>query len=117
MKPVLGFRLRALPATTVFVAASPLAGGTRKRDTGYAIAAAAETNPAAGCARRTVRRARGAAPPAIGMSFDGVRSTSASLTGTAVRSFAGNSATGACAILDTCYGWHGVSYHTCFPEE
>src|SRR5437660_6954926 len=51
----------ALPTTTLAVAGSPLAGGMRNRETGYAIAAAVEMNPAS-AARRGTSGGRTAGP-------------------------------------------------------
>src|SRR5213596_1438732 len=48
----------AQPATTLCVAGSPLAGGIRKRETGYAIATAVDTNPTARSASRNMRRSK-----------------------------------------------------------
>src|SRR5687767_11831408 len=45
MIPLFGLRAAARPATAAAAADSPLAGGTRKRATGYSIAAAVETKP------------------------------------------------------------------------
>ena len=60
--PAFGFRATALPATTAFVG-SPVAGGIRKLDTGYATAAAVETKPTASSASRNVRRSK--IPPPV----------------------------------------------------
>src|SRR5262245_56463730 len=54
--PELGFSSPARAAVADAVSGSPLGGGTRKRETGYAIAAAVDTNPTARSASRKLRR-------------------------------------------------------------
>src|SRR6266487_147101 len=61
-----GLSAIARPATALAVAGSPLAGGTRNRETGYAMARAVETNPVASNVSRNVRRSNS------GPSTDGI---------------------------------------------
>src|SRR5581483_8463707 len=54
----LGFNAAAGPADADCVAGSPLAGGIKNCETGYAIATAVETKPVASSASRNVRRSK-----------------------------------------------------------
>ena len=68
----LGRSAPARTATTLSVAGSPLAGGTRKRPTGYAIAAAVDTKPTESSASRNVRRSNAFEPTADMVVLSGV---------------------------------------------